>query len=220
MEGRRRRHLAETSPKAQLIPVFFERAARSHRWRSSEASTSAGRSSRAGNGRHKGPRRSGGVGASRRWCRVLTAARSIPETASDGVHFVAADLSTADGCSAVATAVTEQLGGIDIIVNVSAVGAPGGCRASLSMVKGVGSEPDGGRSIDRALLPAMIEQDRALSSTSPQSSANCRYQNPRPPMRLQRRRFRPTARACRKRSRPRAFVWCVYHLGGSRLRRR
>src|SRR6202140_5682460 len=49
--------------------------------------------------------------------RVITTARSIPETSSEGVHFVPADISTAEGCVAVAKAVVEKLGGIDIIVH-------------------------------------------------------------------------------------------------------
>src|SRR6202049_4052433 len=50
--------------------------------------------------------------------KVVTTARSAPKALPEGVHFVAADLSTADGCAALAAAVAEQLGGIDIIVNV------------------------------------------------------------------------------------------------------
>src|SRR6202790_3039671 len=50
--------------------------------------------------------------------KVVTTARSAPKALLEGVHFVAADVSTADGCAALAAAVAEQLGGIDIIVNV------------------------------------------------------------------------------------------------------
>src|ERR1700675_1084463 len=64
--------------------------------------------------------------------KVMTTARSTPETLPEGVRFVAADLSTADGCAAVAGAVTEQLGGIDIIVNVlGGSRAPAGGFAAL-----------------------------------------------------------------------------------------
>lgn len=34
--------------------------------------------------------------------RVITTARSAPKASPEGVHFVAADLSTADGCAALA----------------------------------------------------------------------------------------------------------------------
>ncbi len=58
---------------------------------------------------------------------VLATARSVPTHLSKGVRYIAADLSTADGCAAVATAVLEQLGGIDIVVNVlGGSNAPGG----------------------------------------------------------------------------------------------
>jgi NAD(P)-dependent dehydrogenase (short-subunit alcohol dehydrogenase family) len=50
---------------------------------------------------------------------VLTTARSQPERANDPDQFVAADVSTAEGCAGVvAHAVLERLGGIDIIVHV------------------------------------------------------------------------------------------------------
>src|ERR1700686_2084650 len=50
--------------------------------------------------------------------KVVTTARSAPKALPEGVHFVAADLSTADGCATLAAAVAEQLGGIDIIADV------------------------------------------------------------------------------------------------------
>ena len=43
--------------------------------------------------------------------KVITTARSAPKVSPEGVHFVAADLSTADGCAALADAVAEQLDG-------------------------------------------------------------------------------------------------------------
>jgi NAD(P)-dependent dehydrogenase (short-subunit alcohol dehydrogenase family) len=42
---------------------------------------------------------------------VLATARSRPENLADGVHFVAADVSTPDGCNAVAKAAGERFGG-------------------------------------------------------------------------------------------------------------
>ena len=49
---------------------------------------------------------------------VLTTARPLPVQPTEGVRYVAADLSTADGCAAVAESVRQQLTGVDIIVNV------------------------------------------------------------------------------------------------------
>jgi len=50
--------------------------------------------------------------------QVVATARSAPSQPTDGVRFLAADLSTAEGASAVAHSVLQQLGGIDILVNV------------------------------------------------------------------------------------------------------
>ena len=71
--------------------------------------------------------------------KVLTTARSAPDaTIAGGVLFVAADVSNAQGCTAVAQAVASQLGGIDIIVNVvSGSSAPGGGFAALDDDNGV-----------------------------------------------------------------------------------
>ncbi|MBR0565614.1 SDR family NAD(P)-dependent oxidoreductase [Azoarcus sp. L1K30] len=49
---------------------------------------------------------------------IVATARSVPEIAPEGVTYFAADLTTADGCRAVADAVLDRLGGIDIVVNV------------------------------------------------------------------------------------------------------
>jgi len=49
---------------------------------------------------------------------VLTTARSQPERADHADQFVAADVSTAEGCAVVAHAVRERLGGVDILVHV------------------------------------------------------------------------------------------------------
>jgi len=49
---------------------------------------------------------------------VLTTARSRPESIRSAGQFVAADVSTAEGCAAVADAVRDRLGGVDIIVHV------------------------------------------------------------------------------------------------------
>ena len=72
--------------------------------------------------------------------RVVTTARLPPTQPADGVRYVAADLSTADGCNAVATWTLQQFGGIDIIVDVgrillqkSKIERPGKSRESRSL---------------------------------------------------------------------------------------
>ena len=63
---------------------------------------------------------------------ALTAARSRPESLSNAEHFVVADVSTVEGCAAVADAVREHLGGIDIVVHVvGGSAAPAGGFAVL-----------------------------------------------------------------------------------------
>lgn len=94
--------------------------------------------------------------------KVVAAARSVPDTAPDGVIYVGADLMTADGCQAVADAVLDRLGGIDIIVNVlGGSSAPGGGFAALSDAEweaAIYQNLMPAVRIDRALLPSMIEQ--------------------------------------------------------------
>src|SRR5206468_257276 len=63
---------------------------------------------------------------------VLTTARSRPESIRSAGQFVAADVSTAEGCAAVADAVRDRLGGVDIIVHVvGGSSAPAGGFAVL-----------------------------------------------------------------------------------------
>ena len=50
--------------------------------------------------------------------QVVATARTVPATSPDGVHHVAADLTTADGCAMAAQVTLDRLGGIDILVNV------------------------------------------------------------------------------------------------------
>ncbi|MDB5464130.1 MAG: short-chain dehydrogenase, partial [Phenylobacterium sp.] len=62
---------------------------------------------------------------------VLTTARARPDGQPDDL-FVAADLSTPEGCKAVAQAVRDRLGGVDIIVHVlGGSSAPAGGFAVL-----------------------------------------------------------------------------------------
>jgi NAD(P)-dependent dehydrogenase (short-subunit alcohol dehydrogenase family) len=109
-----------------------------------------------------------GVGAAvvetllRAGARVVAAARSAPARPAQGAHFLAADLSTAAGASAVARSVLQRLGGIDILVNVlGGSSAPAGGFAALDDVQWANELNQNlmpAVRLDRALLPSMIEQ--------------------------------------------------------------
>lgn len=94
--------------------------------------------------------------------RVAAAARSIPDTAPEGLHYIAADLMTGEGCAKVAEDVLKTLGGIDIIVNVlGGSTAPAGGFAALNdeeWLKELNHNLMPAVRIDRALLPSMIAQ--------------------------------------------------------------
>ena len=63
---------------------------------------------------------------------VVATARAIPADAPTGVHYIAADITTAAGCTTVAQGVLDRLGGIDILVNVlGGSNAPAGGFAAL-----------------------------------------------------------------------------------------
>ncbi|TWB13930.1 SDR family oxidoreductase [Nitrospirillum bahiense] len=91
---------------------------------------------------------------------VLTTARTVPETPEGGVLYVAADITTAQGCATVAQAALDRLGGVDILVNV--VGgstAPGGGFAALDddiWMRELNLNLMAAVRLDRALLPGMI----------------------------------------------------------------
>lgn len=93
---------------------------------------------------------------------VIATARSVPPTAPLGVSYLAADMTTAKGCEAVAATVRERLGGVDFIINVlGGSTAPGGGFAVLSdqeweAALALNLMP--AVRIDRALLPSMISQ--------------------------------------------------------------
>lgn len=86
---------------------------------------------------------------------VVTTARAIPIEARDGVHYIAADVTTAEGCAKVARFTLDTAGGVDIVVNVL-----GGSQAPAG---GFGALDDGEwrREIDLNLMPA-VRLDRAL----------------------------------------------------------
>jgi len=94
--------------------------------------------------------------------RVAATARTVPGAALEGVHFIAADLTSAEGCAAAARATLAALGGVDIVVNtLGGSGAPAGGFAALSddeWTKELDLNLMPAVRIDRALLPAMIAQ--------------------------------------------------------------
>ncbi|WP_269506445.1 SDR family oxidoreductase [Burkholderia sp. IMCC1007] len=86
--------------------------------------------------------------------RVLTTARKQPaDTPAD--IFVAADLATVEGCDAVARAVQENFGGVDVMVHVV-----GGSRAPAGGFAVLG-EDEWQNELNLNLLPA-VRLDRAL----------------------------------------------------------
>ena len=94
--------------------------------------------------------------------RVLVTARTQPADVADADLFVATDITTAEGCKAVADAVRERLGGIDIIVHVvGGSSAPAGGFAVLNdeeWHRALALNLFPAVRLDRALLPAMLDQ--------------------------------------------------------------
>jgi NAD(P)-dependent dehydrogenase (short-subunit alcohol dehydrogenase family) len=94
--------------------------------------------------------------------QVTAAARSVPARSDDGVRYIAADLSTAEGARRVAASVLEASGGIDIVVNVlGGSSAPAGGFAALDDAQWSRELDQNLMSavrIDRALLPTMLAQ--------------------------------------------------------------
>jgi NAD(P)-dependent dehydrogenase (short-subunit alcohol dehydrogenase family) len=86
--------------------------------------------------------------------RVLTVARSRAGGSSEEM-FVEADLSTPEGCDAVARATRERLGGVDILVHML-----GGSSAPPGGIAALGDEI-WARELDLNLMPA-VRLDRAL----------------------------------------------------------
>jgi len=93
---------------------------------------------------------------------VLTTARSRHGDPTPGELFVAADIATTEGCAAIADAVRERLGGIDIIVHVAGGStAPAGGFGALDDCewhKALALNLFPAVRLDRALLPMMLEQ--------------------------------------------------------------
>lgn len=86
--------------------------------------------------------------------QVLTSARSRPDDLPDAM-FVAADLSTVQGCETLAKAARDRMGGVDVIVHMLGGSfAPGGGFAALG-------EAEWQAELNLNLLPA-VRLDRAL----------------------------------------------------------
>ena len=94
--------------------------------------------------------------------KVLTTARRPPSALAEGIQFVAADLSTAEGCVAVAEVVRDRLGGVEIIVHV--VGGSSAQAGGFAVLddaewyRALNQNLLPAVRLDRALLPAMIAQ--------------------------------------------------------------
>lgn len=93
---------------------------------------------------------------------VSATARTVPQNGREGIHYIAADLLTAHGCTKVADEVIRTFGGIDILVNVlGGSNAPAGGFAALSdeeWRKEIDHNLMPAVRLDRALLPSMIAQ--------------------------------------------------------------
>lgn len=93
--------------------------------------------------------------------RVITSARGVIEQI-EGVEFVQADLTTAEGGQALAAAALERLGGIDILVHVLGGSAtPGGGFVALTdehWLSELNLNLLATVRLDRLLIPQMIER--------------------------------------------------------------
>ena len=94
--------------------------------------------------------------------RIVATALSEPKQPIVGVHYVAANLATAEGVRAAVDAALHHLGGIDILVNVvGGSSAPAGGYAKLDdaeWAKALDLNLMSAVRMDRALLPAMLAQ--------------------------------------------------------------
>lgn len=94
--------------------------------------------------------------------QVIATARAVPTNAAEGLRYIAADLTSADGAAAVARSVLEHWGSVDILVNlVGGSSAPGGGFAALDdaqWTRELDQNLMPAVRLDRALLPAMLAQ--------------------------------------------------------------
>jgi NAD(P)-dependent dehydrogenase (short-subunit alcohol dehydrogenase family) len=94
--------------------------------------------------------------------RVATSARTLPAQRVEGVVYVPADLSTAEGVSHLAQTVIQHWGGVDILINVlGGSKTPGGGFAAISdehWFAELNLNLMPAVRLDRALLPTMLDQ--------------------------------------------------------------
>lgn len=94
--------------------------------------------------------------------RIVATARSQPDRPIDDVHYMTADLATAEGARQAAEAALRHLGGVDALINVvGGSSAPAGGFAALDdteWAKALDLNLMSAVRLDRALLPAMIAQ--------------------------------------------------------------
>ncbi|MBO9740917.1 SDR family oxidoreductase [Xanthomonas axonopodis pv. begoniae] len=94
--------------------------------------------------------------------RVATSARTLPAQPAEGVTYVAADLSTAEGTQHLAQTILQAWGGVDILINVlGGSKTPAGGFAAISDAHwfaelNLNLMP--AVRLDRALLPTMLAQ--------------------------------------------------------------
>ncbi|MFI8619009.1 SDR family oxidoreductase [Acidovorax sp. NPDC077693] len=92
--------------------------------------------------------------------QVMATARTVPVQPADGVLYVAADITTAQGVETVAQSVLQHWGSVDILVNVvGGSSAPGGGFAALDDVQWfseINQNLMPAVRLDRALLPGML----------------------------------------------------------------
>lgn len=94
--------------------------------------------------------------------RVVATARTLPRAPIKGVHYMEADLASAEGACQAGEATLHHLGGIDVLINVvGGSSAPAGGFAALDDAEWTNALDLNLMSavrLDRALLPAMIAQ--------------------------------------------------------------
>lgn len=99
---------------------------------------------------------------SRLGARVVASALSAPKHPVDDVHYVAADLATAEGVHRASEAAMHHLGGLDILINVvGGSSAPAGGFARLDdaeWANAIDLNLISAVRMDRTWLPAMIAQ--------------------------------------------------------------
>jgi NAD(P)-dependent dehydrogenase (short-subunit alcohol dehydrogenase family) len=94
--------------------------------------------------------------------QVMTTARAAPPRPQEGVTYVEADMTTAEGVNEVARAVMQRWGGVDIVVNSlggsSALAGGFAVLDDAAWFNELNLNLMSAVRLDRALLPAMLQQ--------------------------------------------------------------